>query len=134
MLLPLLLNNLIAAGGGDFTGIGEVDFGCEPLPQSTVSVRRATSSGGRGAGFVRSRQIYDRPVRFVSLDWNLATEGTRQMVLDTYDDTLGGTLQMDYVPKNGEAPYRVRITTQPHVERAKTATSWKIALELEEGL
>ena len=133
MLLPLLLNNLIAVGGGDFSGIGEVDFGCEPLPQSTVSVRRAVSTG-RGAGFVRSRQIYDRPVRFVSLDWNMAAEGTRQMVLDTYDDTLGGTLQMDYVPKNGEPAYKVRITTQPHVERAQTATTWKIALELEEVL
>ncbi len=132
MLLPFLLNNLLA-NAGDFTGIGEVDLGCEPLPQSTVSVRRAVSSG-RSSGFVRSRQVYDRPVRIVSLDWNMATEGTRRMVADTYDDTLGGTLQMDYVPKNGESPYKVRIANRPHVERASSAAAWRISLELEEVL
>ncbi len=132
MLLPLLLTNLLSQAG-DLTGIGEVDFGCEPLPQSTVSMRRAVSTG-RGSGFVRSRQIYDRPVRRVFLNWNMAADGTRQMVLDTYDDTLGGTLSMDYVPKNGETPYKVRITTRPHVERADSATAWRISLELEEVL
>ena len=132
MLVPLLLNNMMSQSA-DFVIEGAVDFGCEPLPQSTVS-RRSSISTGRSSGFVRSRQRYDRPVRIVTLDWNMATEGTKLMVESVFDDTLGGTLSMDYVPKNGEVPYRVRFANRPNVERSQSAAAYQLQVILEEVL
>ena len=139
MLLPLLLNNLFddaVAGFLTFPDFGtgnEVDFGCEPLPQSTVSIRRSHATG-RSQGFVSSRQVYVHPLRRVSFNWPFANEGTRQMILDTYDATLGGTLAFEYVPKNGEDGYDVQFAMAPLVEVARSAAAWRIRIVLEEKL
>jgi len=106
------------------------DIGCIPFPVTTSTIRKSVGSNG-DAGFSRSRQVYERPVRVVTLKFSDAPYGSVKALNDLYQDTYGGikAMTLDHPDGTGELTVRFADSDMRVTQNGSNSFSFEVVLE-----
>ena len=106
------------------------DIGCIPFPVTTSTIRRSVGSDG-SAGFSRSRQVYERPVRVITLKFSDAPYGSVKALTDLYNDTYGGikAMTLDHPDGTGDITVRFANSDMRITQTGSNSFSFEVVLE-----